>query len=79
MDSTVLTAETGPLRCMNADLSTFFVLVGEVDADLILRSLEPDPKSQGFEPWLTKAVHGRSLAGEANICPEAAAAVKIVS
>jgi hypothetical protein len=46
----ILTAETGPLRCMNADLSTLVVLVGEVDADLISRPLELDLKFQGFEP-----------------------------
>jgi hypothetical protein len=75
----ILTAETGPLRCMNADLSTLDALVGEVDADLISRLLELDLKSQGFEPWPTTADHGRSLADEANICPEVAAAVIVVS
>lgn len=47
--NTVLTAVTGPLRCINADLSTFVALVGEVDADLISRPLELDLGSQGFE------------------------------
>lgn len=48
-DSTVLTAVTGPLSCMKADLSMLVLLVGEVDADLISRPLEMDRGSQEFE------------------------------
>lgn len=49
MGSTGLTAVTGPLSCMKADLNTLVAAVGEVDADLISRHLELDRGYQGFE------------------------------